>query len=346
MPENKVEPKIDFITGIRPTGTLTVANYIGAVRPIIELQGQGKKMMIFVADMHAATTHEPSEVQSNIRELVKDYIALGLNPKEVTIFVQSDIKDELSTLTLYLSRLITVSELLRVPTLKDKIKPGETEETASALLLLYPVLMAADIILPRAAKVPVGEDQLAHIEVVRKLARRFNVRYGHVFVEPHAYTLEAARILSLKGETKMGKSYPEGAIFLTEDLESVRAKIKRAETADAGEKTASVESHFELAKGLSETTEQRKEFKTLKKRHYAGEQVMAEFKQKLEVVTIKFLSDFQTAREKITDEEIDEILAIGSERIKKIAAETMAEVEEALFNPTNSTTSDPEEESA
>lgn len=329
----QIKKGLDIFTGIRPTGQLTVANYLGAIKPIIELQERNLDMMVSVVNLHALTTHEPKESKQFTGEVVLDLLALGLNPEKTGLFIQSDLKEELSVLTMILARHISVAELLRVPTLKDKIKSGQEAETANTLLLLYPVLMAADVLLPRAEQVPVGEDQLAHIEVMRELARRFNNTYAPVFPVPKPYTTKALRILSLKGETKMSKSYPEEALFLDDSEDVIRQKIKRAETAGAGDLTPNVLSLFEIAKGLAKDVEERKYFKTLLKRHEGGDQVMVEFKEALTTVTLDFLTKYQKRREEIVNNSsfVEETLKQGREKAKTLAQETMALVEAAMI---------------
>jgi len=209
--------------------------------------------MVFVADLHAMTDNEPKIVKQYIYNVVADYLALGLDPDKTIIFLQSDIASEVTTLTAFLARLISVAELLRVPTLKEKLKKNAKPESANALLLLYPVMMASDILLQRAKLVAVGEDQMPHIELTRELARRFNKKYSKVFPIPKALEIKPLRILSLKGEGKMSKSKPEGAIFLTDDFDTVTRKIKNAETAFEGEMNKKLESLILIAKNLSKS---------------------------------------------------------------------------------------------
>src|SRR3989339_6808 len=139
---SKPEYKVDIFTGIRPTGNLTVANYLGAVKPIVKLQSQGYRPLVFVADIHALTDNEPALVKKYTNEVVADYIALGLDPDTTTIYIQSAIANQVSSLTLILSRLISVAELLRMPTLKEKLKTTLHPENANPLLFLYPVLFS------------------------------------------------------------------------------------------------------------------------------------------------------------------------------------------------------------
>jgi tryptophanyl-tRNA synthetase len=323
---------IEIITGIRPTGALTVANYLGAVKPMVELQNQGRRALVFVADLHALTDHEPEVVRRFTEEVVADYIALGLDPKRTPIFVQSAIAEEIGFLTLTLSRHTTAAELLRQPTLKDKLKAGARPETASALLLLYPVMMAADILIQRAKVVPVGEDQLAHLEIARELARRFNRRYAKVFPLPKAYQLKSYRILSLKGEGKMSKSIPEGAIFLTDSPTKAAAKIKKAQTATEGVMSEKLESHALLAKELAGREEVSQEIDELLRRHLKGERVMDEFKRLLAAVVGEFLKNFQARRAEINRRPgfIREVLENGAAVARAGAEETLSLVKTAL----------------
>lgn len=329
----KKEYKTRVFTGIRPTGDLTVANYLGAVKPILELLKEGIEPLVFVADLHALTDKEPSLAKKFTSEVVADYLALGLDPKKTTIFAQSAIGPQLFTLMSYLARHITVAELLRVPALKDKLKNNAREETANALLLLYPVLMAADILMQRAEQIPVGEDQEAHLEVMRLLAKRFNNQYADIFPIPKARQVKSLRILSLKGEGKMSKSVPEGAIFLTDDVESAVKKVKKAVTATEGKMTEGLESNIILAKGLCKSEDDLKQIDEIIADHMAGKKVMGEFKNMLAKVVSEFLIDFQQRRQEVINSPglINSILKKGAKIAAKNADETMALVEKAMF---------------
>lgn len=330
-----MEYKTEVLTGIRPTATLTIANYLGAIAPIIELQAQGASPVVFVADLHAITDNEPAVVSRYIYEVIVDYIALGIDPKKTKIYLQSDMTEELFTFTGLLARHISVAELLRIPTLKEKLKTNARPETANALLLLYPVLMAADILLNRAKKVPVGEDQLAHLEMTRLLARRFNKRYGEIFPMPEALQIKSLRILSLSGQGKMSKSNPRGAIFLTDNLKLVARKIKAAETAFEGKMTEKLESHILIAKGLAKTESERDEVDTIIEAHKNGKPVMGDFKKLFTRIVQNFLKTFQTRRAEIMRDSsyIFSILEQGGKSVKKNAIETLKEVKKALhFN--------------
>lgn len=322
----------DIVTGVRPTGDLTIANYLGAIKPIVELQNQKQSLMVFVADLHALTDNEPDVIKQYTREVVMDYLALGIDPTQTIIYKQSDIAGEVTTLMALLARQISVAELLRVPTLKDKLKTGSRAETANALLLLYPVMMAADILLQKAKQVPVGEDQVSHLEVTRLLAERFNKKYGEVLPLPQPLQVKSLRIQSLKGDGKMSKSHPEGAIFLTDSLDKVAKKIKSAETAFAGEMNDTLASHILVAKELCRSDADREEIDRLVAEHLKGTAVMAEFKQIFARVVQEFLQEFQTKRDEIAKDtaRIDTILLEGGKIARANAEATLAAVQSAM----------------
>ncbi|PIR93845.1 tryptophan--tRNA ligase [Candidatus Falkowbacteria bacterium CG10_big_fil_rev_8_21_14_0_10_39_11] len=328
-----MEKNVNILTGVRPTGSLTIANYLGAVKPLLELQNSGEEPLLFVADLHAITDYEPEQVKQYIRELVADYLALGVDPEKTTIYVQSVIKGQIMTLSAYLARLTTVAELLRVPTIKDKIKHGQSAESANALLFFYPVLMAADILIQRAKSIPVGEDQVAHLETTRVLAERFNKKYGEIFPIPKVTQVKSLRILSLKGDGKMSKSSPEGAIFLTDTLEEAEKKIKRAQTAGDKEMTPSLESLLLIVKMLDSTEEEQKRADDIIVRHKNGEQVMGEFKDLAIEIVKRFLTRFQTKRKEVLADPtyIDKVLEQGNDFARKNADETMVMVEKAMY---------------
>jgi tryptophanyl-tRNA synthetase len=330
--KNFPEYKVEVLTGIRPSGDLTIANYLGAVRPIIALQKEKSSFMVFVADLHAMTDNEPKIVKQYIYNVVADYLALGLDPNKTTIFLQSDIAGEITTLTAFLARLISVAELLRVPTLKDKLKKNAKPESANALLFLYPVMMASDILIQRAKLVPVGEDQMPHIELTREIARRFNKKYGKIFPLPQALQVKPIRILSLKGEGKMSKSKPEGAIFLTDDLKTVERKIKNAETAFEGQMNEKLESLILIAKNLAKTEEEKEKIDLIIKEHLAGKKVMKDFKQILIEIVKNFLIEFREKRNEVIKNKnyLQSILEKGGQIAKQNAFETLKKVREVL----------------
>lgn len=327
-----MEYKTDILTGVRPTGGLTVANYLGAINAVKNYQDQGFSTLIFVADLHALTDREPSQVKNNVLEVVADYITLGIDPKKTKIFLQSSIMGETTSLMALLARQTTVAELLRVPTLKEKLKNNSNPENANALLLFYPVLMAADILLQKAKLVPVGKDQLAHLEITRRLAEKFNKKYGKVFPLPQPLKIKSLRLLSLKGEGKMSKTNPDGAIFLTDSPEKIDKKIKAAETAFEGKMSEKLESHIIIAKGLAEHDSQKSEIDAIISEHKQGKAVMGKFKKLMAEITKNFIIDFQSKRSKLAKnpEYIKSILEEGNKAAKANAQETLDSAKKAL----------------
>lgn len=335
MKEKEPKYQVEFFTGIRPTGELTVANYVGGVAPLLELQD--KHPVVFVADLHAMTTNDPREVMANIDIVVESYLAFGLDPKRVDIYVQSAIQPELGLLSNLLSNYVSLAELRRQPALKDKVNQPDN---ANAGLLCYPVLMAADILSQDAHYVPVGDDQRGHIELTRVLAQRINNKFGSMFSIPELYLVkEAPRIRALRaseektesGEVvrtieKMSKSKPETAILMTDSPEIVRRKIKKAETGIAGEQPneliLSLAILGENLAPVDQRNEIKKEMQSILKKHEEGEQVMGMFKGRVADIAANFMSDFIRRRSSITPELKEEILLNGNrfarERIRSV----------------------------
>lgn len=212
------------VSGMRPTGALHIGHYFGVLKNWIELQ-DNHEAYFFVADLHALTTDfaDPSRIAENSRNMVMDWLATGLNPDKCVIFRQSQIKEH-AELSLYFSMFTPVSWLERNPTYKEQMQQISTKDLSNTGFLCYPVLMAADILLYLPKGVPVGEDQLPHLELTREIGRRFNYLYGDLFPEPQAMLTRAAKCPGLDGR-KMSKSYGNG-IFLEDDMDSIAAKIR------------------------------------------------------------------------------------------------------------------------
>lgn len=220
------------VSGIRSTGNLHLGNYFGALQNFTKMQHENK-CYFFIADLHSLTTHPtPSDLHGNIKQVLAEYLGAGLDPEVATIYLQSDIP-EISELYLLLNMVSYVGELERTTTFKEKVR--KQPENVNAGLLTYPVLMAADIIIHKAAMVPVGKDQEPHLEMTRKIARRFNNMYNQeYFPEPIPYNFgkKLVKIPGLDGSGKMGKTEGNG-IYLSEEPDSIRKKVMRAVT-DSG----------------------------------------------------------------------------------------------------------------
>lgn len=212
-----------MLSGMRPTGKLHLGNYLGALENWVKLQDE-YECFFFIADWHALTTgyEDTSELKSNIIDMVTDYLSAGLDPEKCTIFVQSAVKEH-AELHLLFSMITPLSWLYRCPTYKDQLQQMKDRNISTYGFLGYPCLQAADILIYKPEAVPVGEDQLPHVELTREIARRFNYLYGEVFPEPQS-VLTKAKVLPGTDGRKMSKSY-NNTIALSDDPETVRKKV-------------------------------------------------------------------------------------------------------------------------
>lgn len=243
------------VSGIRPTGNLHLGNYFGAVKNFLRLQDE-YNCFFFIADWHSLTTHpHPGDVTNNVRKILAEYLACGIDPQKSAIYLQSDVK-EILELYLYLNMNAYLGELERVTSFKEKAR--KQPDNVNVGLLTYPTLMAADILIHNADKVPVGKDQEQNMEMARKFARRFNTIYEvDYFKEPQSYSFggEAVKVPGLDGSGKMGKS--EGnAIYLLDEPAVIRKKVMKAVT-DSGPtvpnsvKPEAIENLFKMLKIVS-----------------------------------------------------------------------------------------------
>src|SRR5210317_2297410 len=222
------------VSGIRPTGNLHLGNYFGAMKNFVKMQ-ESNRCFFFIADYHSLTTHPtPGDLHGNVKNVLVEYLAAGIDPEKATIYIQSDVP-EIAELYLLLNMNAYLGELERCTSFKEKVR--KQPDNVNAGLRTYPTLMAADVIIHKAAKVPVGKDQEQNLEMMRTFARRFNRMYKNdYFPIPKAYNFGQAlvKIPGLDGSGKMGKSEGEGnAIFLADDPKVIRKKVMRA-VSDAG----------------------------------------------------------------------------------------------------------------
>ena len=252
-----MEKKPIVLSGIRPTGNLHLGNYFGAVKNFVKMQ-ETNECYFFIADYHSLTTHpNPKDLQANVRQVLIEYLAAGLDPEKSTLYLQSDIP-ETAELYLFLNMNAYMGELQKVTTFKEKAR--KQPENINAGLLTYPSLMAADILIHRSHMVPVGKDQEQHLEMTRTFAKRFNRMYKtDLFPIPRAYNFgeQLVKIPGLDGSGKMGKSEGEGnAIFLNDDPKILRKKVMRA-VSDSGptkmnqEKPEAIQNLFSLLEVVS-----------------------------------------------------------------------------------------------
>lgn len=221
------------VSGIRSTGYLHLGNYFGAMKNYVKMQ-EDYDCYFFVADYHSLTTHpDPKDLKANVFRVAAENIASGLDPEKVALYAQSDIP-EIPELYLLMNMLAYKGELEKVPTFKDKVRTQP--DNVNAGLLTYPVLMAADVLIHKAVKVPVGKDQEQHVEMARNFANRFNHRYGDLFPEPQPFNFgsELVKVPSLDGTGKMSKSENGNAtLYLADDDDLIRKKVMKAKT-DSG----------------------------------------------------------------------------------------------------------------
>jgi tryptophanyl-tRNA synthetase len=316
---------------MRPTGQLHLGNYLGALKNWVRLQ-ESHQCFFCVVDWHALTTayEDPSAIVGNIHEVVLDWLAAGLDPARSTIFVQSDVPAH-AELFLLLGMITPTPWLERNPTFKEIREDLSDRDLNNYGFLGYPVLQAADILVYRADTVPVGVDQLPHLELAREIARRFNNFYGDVFPEPASFLTESAKLPGLDGR-KMSKSY-DNAIYLADGEESVRKKMARAVTdtrrqrrSDPGEPDDCPV--FDLHRVFS-TTETQNEMAAACRTAAIG---CFDCKARLCDHLWAEIGPIHERRQDFAGrpERVAEILAVGAEVARQEAAVTMARVREAM----------------
>jgi tryptophanyl-tRNA synthetase len=320
------------VSGIRSTGNLHLGNYYGAIINFLKMQKEDK-CFFFIADYHALTTHpKPDDLQGNIKQVLAEYLACGIDPEIATVFIQSDVP-EVSELYLLLNMNAYVGELERTASFKEKIR--NHPDNINAGLLTYPVLMAADIIIHKATKVPVGKDQEQHLEMTRRFARRFNMIYEvNYFPEPDAYNFghELIKIPGLDGTGKMGKSEGNG-IFLSDTPQVIRKKVMSAVT-DAGptepgqSMSEPVRNLFTIMNVVSDPSV----VKYFSEKHASCEIRYGDLKKQLAEDIIKATTPI---RERIDDILTDNkylarVVKEGSEKARDSASRTVREVREII----------------
>ncbi len=324
-----------IVSGTRPTGRIHLGNYFGAVKNYVALQEEEGKSYFFIADYHSLTTHpNPEDLHDNVRIILSEYMACGLDPEKCTIYVQSDVP-EITELNLIMSMFAHVGELERATTYKDKV--AKQQHNINAGLLTYPVLMATDIIIHKATKVPVGKDQEQHLEMTRTFANRFNHTFGvDYFPEPVAYNFgnELVKIPGLDGSTKMSKSAGEhNTISLYEDADTIRKKVMRAVT-DSGptrenqEKPQAIQNLFNIMQAVSSD-----ETLDFYEQQYNNCSIRyGDFKKQLAEDIINFTSPHKERIESIyqNDDLIKRVTREGAAKARESARNTVKEVKQII----------------
>jgi tryptophanyl-tRNA synthetase len=307
---------------------------VGSLQNRVRLQDEYECFFI-VADLHTLTTRPEKEsiaaVPENIRQMVLDYLAAGIDPARSTMFVQSAVP-QTAELNLLLEMLVTVPRLERLPSIKDMAQAANIDVMPFGLLG-YPVLQAADILLPRADLVPVGKDNLAHVEITREIARRFNYLYGDTFAEPDALLSEVATLPGIYGGPKMSKSL-DNAIMLSDSVEEVRQRVMKMYT-DPNRVRADVPGVVEgnpVFTYHDAFNTNADEVNDLKTRYREGRVGDVEVKKKLVAAIESVLAPMRERRLELEQQPdlIGDILHDGNERMRVIATETMERVRDAM----------------
>ena len=320
---NECMEKLRLFSGIQPSGNLHIGNYLGAIAQWLPLQDEYEAIFCIV-DQHAITVPQnPEMLRQKTLEIAKIYLATGIDPKKCTLFIQSQVPEH-TELMWILNTIARLGDLEKMTQFKDKSAKGDRETTGVGLFD-YPVLMAADILLYDTAVVPVGEDQLQHIELARTLARRFNERFGETFRVPEGkITREGARIMALDDPTKkMSKSASSeyNFIALTDDADTIRRKIKKAVT-DSGSEIVYRDDKPALRNLLNIYALFSSKTPQEVAASYAGKGY-GDFKADLAEIIIGFLTPFQERSSRITDEETLAVLRGGAEKVRPLAFEKM-----------------------
>lgn len=325
------------LTGDRPTGRLHLGHWVGSLSSRVRLQDEYDCFFI-VADLHALTTKPEkeaiAEIPAHIREMVLDYLAAGIDPERSTIFVQSTIP-ETTELAVLLGMLVSQPRLERIPSIKDMAEAAHLDVMPFGLLG-YPVLQAADILLPRADLVPVGRDNVPHVELTREIARRFNALYGDgatIFPEPDVLVADMPVLPGIYGQQKMSKSL-NNAIFLSDDEKTVNERVRQMYT-DPNRVRADIPGTVEgnpvfIYHDLFNSDAA--EVEDLKARYRAGKVGDVEVKRKLAAALNTLLEPMRQRRAELAGRAglVEDVLAAGNARMRSAARETMARVHDAM----------------
>ncbi len=315
-----------IFSGIQPTGNLHIGNYLGAVQNIVELQNSGKyQMYYFIADYHSLTGNMTAhERREQILRTAAELVAIGIDPKKTTLFVQSHVMEHLELAWIF-NCLIPIAELERMTQFKDKA--SRQKKNINAGLFTYPALQAADILLYHGTVVPVGEDQVQHVELTRKIARWFNNKYENYFAEPEVKLTKTKRVMSLLDpKSKMGKSLGAGHVLeLADESNVIEKKLKKAVTASEGGKgSAGVENLLSL---LAEFAD-KKVYSKFAKAEKDGSIRYGDLKKALSDSISETFADFRNRRSELMEnhDQLAEILANGAKKASGVASATMEDV--------------------
>ncbi|MBU0974747.1 tryptophan--tRNA ligase [Patescibacteria group bacterium] len=320
------------LAGMRPTGRLHLGNYLGAAKGMLALQDDPDFDTLFtVVDIHATTTpYDQKTLKASARDVFIDYLSVGLDPEKSAITIQSDLSDLITQLSFYLSSVMSVARMQHLPTFKEKVK--QHPDNVTMALLNYPLLMAADILIYKASKVPVGIDQEPHLEIAREVARKMNERFGTDFPEPTRFATVGEYVPSLLGGGKMSKSVEGSSIELDDNLDTIISKLKKAPTdSGRGNKVpveGGVANLLQFVK-LFEGEDSRKHYEIL----YTSSGIRyGDLKKQLAEAIFAELKPIQEKRVELekNPEYIDKMIALGAKKSRAIAEKTVEEVKKKM----------------
>lgn len=322
-----------LVTGDRPTGNLHLGHYVGTLENRIKLQNQFDCFFL-IADLHMLTTHNEKvdELRLNIESLVIDWISVGLDPNNSCFYLQS-LVPEINELTLLLSMICSVPRVQRIPTLKEKTSQLGDNENYSVGLLSYPILMSADILIFNANKVPVGEDQLSHVELARELSRRFNSLYGYTITEPEPLISKFSRLVGIDGKSKMSKSL-NNCIYLIDNQEEINKKVMKMFT-DPNRTSPNIPGKVEGNPVFiyhDIFNQNKAEVDEFKERYKKGKIGDVEVKKSLAKNINLFLEPIRERRSQVKKNrsEIFDIIMDGSTRARKLAKENIDRIKDSM----------------
>jgi tryptophanyl-tRNA synthetase len=323
-----------ILTGDRPTGKLHLGHYLGSLQNRVRLQNSYECYFI-IADLHTLTTKPEKEniagIAENAREMVLDYLSCGIDPERSVIYLQSAVP-EIYEMNLIFEMLVSVPRLQRVPSLKDMAKSANLNEMPFGLLG-YPVLQAADILMPRAHLVPVGKDNESHVELTREIARRFNYLYGEVFPVPDVLVGEVGSLVGTDGSAKMSKSL-NNAIYLSDDKKSVEKKVRGMYT-DPNRVRSDIPGKVEGNPVFiyhDKFNSNQEEVEDLKQRYRTGRVGDVEVKEKLAAALNSYLDPFRERRAEFEQHSglVDEVIFDGTMRMREEARKTIIAMKKAM----------------
>lgn len=322
----RIDHAMGSLTGVRPTADLTLGNYFGAIKPILDREKDAAdSSAVFLAEMHATTTDSPRDVMHNSREVTRTLIACGVMSE---IYSQKEFRDEVLAVQAAIMGLTSVTRLLRLPTLKDKVGSSNELSGANVALATYPMLMASDIILARPAQVPTGKDQLPHLEITNELTRSFNREFDAELPLPSAIGVDPPNVLSLDGEGKMSKSRPKGAIYLSDTPKAASKKIMRATTApEPGEQMDQNIGNLEFIGVNLPGPADAEAIRGLAGEVKAGKPAAGELKKLVAANVEAFIDDITMKRSGVSDADVRERLAQGNAWFRPAAEETVEYVD-------------------